>query len=92
MNKIVVCCAALLLAGCGTAPKLIAPEYKVVTVPDDLYQCPVEKKFPDSRGLTNQQVGALILKLQKNNMTCKNSLDNIKSYLAEAEAKISKKK
>jgi hypothetical protein len=92
MKKIVVCLAALTLAGCGTAPKLLAPEYKVVTVPEDLYQCPVKKKFPESRGLTNQQVGSLILELQKNNLTCKNSLDNIKAYLAEAEAKTSKKK
>jgi hypothetical protein len=72
--------------------KLISPEYKVVKVPNELYNCPIEKQFPKSNKLTNEQVGQVILKLQKNNMTCKNSLDSIHQYLEEAETKTSKKK
>lgn len=93
MKKIVIILAALTVSGCASAPiKLIAPEYKVVKVPDELYNCPVEKKFPKTEHLTNEQVGQLILKLQKNNMVCRNSLDAVHSYLDDAEAKISNSK
>jgi hypothetical protein len=93
MKKIILISSILFLAGCASTPvKLIAPEYKVVKVPDELYNCPIEKQFPKSNKLTNEQVGQVILKLQKNNMTCKNSLDSIHQYLNEAEAKTSKKK
>jgi hypothetical protein len=93
MKKIILISSILFLSGCASTPvKLIAPEYKVVKVPDELYNCPIEKQFPKSSKLTNEQVGQVILKLQKNNMTCKNSLDSIHQYLEEAEAKTSKKK
>ena len=93
MKKIALISSMLFLAGCASSPiKLIAPEYKVVKVPNELYNCPIEKQFPNTVKLTNEQVGQLILKLQKNNMTCKNSLDAIHEYLNEAEAKTSKKK
>lgn len=88
MRVAIVCAAALSLAGCASTPiKLISPEHRVVTVPESLYNCPVEKRFPDPKKLTNAQVGSLLLKLQQNNMTCSNSMNNIKQYLAEAEAK-----
>ena len=93
MKNIILISSIIFLTGCASTPvKLIAPEYKVVKVPDELYNCPIEKQFPKSNKLTNEQVGQVILKLQKNNMTCKNSLDSIHQYLDEAEAKTSKKK
>ena len=50
----------LLLTGCSqTAVQLLAPEYKIVRAPDDMYTCPVETKFPKADTLTNKQVGGL---------------------------------
>ncbi|CAB5220882.1 hypothetical protein UFOVP247_51 [uncultured Caudovirales phage] len=80
------------LAGCATTePQLIAPEYKIIKAPDDMYRCPVLRTFPKSETLTDQEVGSLILKLQKNNITCKNSLDSIKQFYDGAEKTISQK-
>ena len=83
----------LVLGGCAADPiKLVAPEYKVVKVPEDFYNCPVMKKFPNPEKLTNQQVGTLLLTAQQNNIKCKNSLDNIKKYMDEAEKTVTEKK
>jgi hypothetical protein len=91
--KKVLLLSTLLLAGCASDPiKLLSPEYKVVKIPETLYDCPTIKKFPDADKLTNQQVGSLLIKVQKNNMVCKNSLDSIKKYMDEADTTISTKK
>ena len=85
--------SVLLLGGCSNeSVKLLSPEYKIVKIPESLYECPTIKKFPDADKLTNQQVGSLLIKVQKNNMICKNSLDGIKKYMDEAEATVSAKK
>ena len=92
MRKLVLL-LPLLLTGCSqTAVQLLAPEYKVIKAPDTLYNCPVETKFPKSDTLTNKQVGALILKLQKNNVTCKNSADAVKKFYDDAEKTVNDKK
>lgn len=91
MNKLIAVSVALLVAGCNTPMKLIAPEAKVISVPPDYYNCPVETKFPNTAKLTNKEVGSLILKLHKNNVTCKNSLDSIKTYLDNAQATVDKR-
>jgi hypothetical protein len=85
MKIFVIIPLLFLLTGCQSAVKLIAPEYKLVKAPDDLYKCPTEKTFPKANTLTNQQVGSLILKLHKNNIICKNSLDSIKLFYDDAE-------
>ena len=91
-NILVPVIALLTLSGCSTpAIKLIAPEYKVVTPPESLYNCPQLTNFSNSSKLTNEQVGQVILKLQKNNLICKDSLDNIHKYIDEAKAGIEKK-
>lgn len=83
----------LLITGCQhTSMSLIAPEYKIVKAPDDLYKCPVVTKFPKDETLTDQEVGSLILKLQNNNITCKRSLDSIKQFYNDAEQTINEKK
>ena len=92
MKKLIIILAALTLSGCASNPiKLIAPEYVVIKVPDELYNCPSVTKFPKTDNLTNEEVGQLILKLQKNNMVCKNSLDTVHQYLNDAETKVKKK-
>lgn len=83
----------LFLTGCSqTAVQLIAPEYKLIKAPDDLYKCPVEKKFPKPETLTNKQVGTLILKLQNNNISCKQSNEAVKKFYDDAEKTINEKK
>jgi hypothetical protein len=90
MKRVII--LSLFLGGCASSPiKLIAPEYKVVTPPESLYNCPKLNKFPNTDKLTNEQVGQVILKLQKNNMTCKNSLDNVKSFIDQAKTNVEKK-
>jgi hypothetical protein len=82
----------LLLAACQhTNVSLIAPEYKIVKAPDDLFKCPVVTKFPKAETLTDQEVGSLILKLHNNNITCKNSLDSIKKFYDDAENTVNEK-
>jgi uncharacterized protein YceK len=91
-NILVPVIALLTLSGCSTpAIKLIAPEYKVVVPPDNLYNCPQVTKFDNNKQLTNQQVGQMILTLQKNNLICKDSLDNIHKYIDSAKENIEKK-
>jgi hypothetical protein len=83
----------LLLTGCSqTAVQLLAPEYKVVKAPDTMYTCPTETKFPKPDTLTNKQVGALILKLQKNNVTCKNNIEAVKQFYDDAEKTVNEQK
>jgi len=91
MKKILLLALTPFLAGCLSTPKpnLISVEYKVVKAPDDLYNCPIETRFPKSDTLTNQQVGALILKLQKNNVACKNSMNALKKFYDDAEQTVS---
>jgi len=90
MKKILLA-SCLILSGCASELKLIAPEYKIVKAPETLYVCPVEKKFPKPDTLTDQQVGTLLLKLQRNNLTCKNSLDSIQRFYDEAEKTVNEK-
>ena len=83
----------LLLTSCSqTGIHLLTPEYKIVKAPEDLYKCPVETKFPKSDTLIDQEVGSLVLKLQKNNLTCKNSMDSIHQFYDQAEKTINDKK
>ena len=83
----------LLLTGCmQTSVQLVAPEYKIVKAPNDLYKCPVLTKFPKDDTLTDQEVGTLILKLHSNNITCKRSLDAIKLFYDDAEKTLAEQK
>jgi hypothetical protein len=83
----------LLLTGCSqTAVQLLAPEYKIVKAPDDLYNCPVETKFPKADTLTNKQVGNLLIKIQKNNVACKERLDAVKQFYDDAEKTVNEQK
>jgi len=93
MKKILLVSSLLFLTGCTqSAVTLLAPEYKVIKAPDALYNCPVENKFPKADKLTDQQVGALILKLQRNNMTCKQSIDALRQFYDDAEKTLATKK
>jgi hypothetical protein len=81
----------LLLAGCATSPIYYTPEFKVVQPPEALYSCPTVNKFPKANTLTNKELGQLVIQLQKNNLQCKDSIDAIKRYLADAEKAVAAK-
>jgi hypothetical protein len=75
------------LTACQTkspnAPTIVTERRVVVDVPNELYNCPTLKKFPDYETLTEREVAQLITTLHKNNVTCKNSELAIKRYLSE---------
>lgn len=83
--------SSLLLGGCSQTVSLLTPEYKLVKAPDSLYQCPTITKFPDSNTLTDEQVGKLLVKLQKNNLACKNSSDAVHKFYNDAEQTVNQK-
>ena len=90
MKKMLIL-SCILLAGCQQSLHLISTDYKVVKAPEELYNCPVLKRFPNYETLTDQEVGTLILKLQRNNLTCRDSVDSIKKFYDDAEKTITKK-
>lgn len=90
MKKILLL-SCLFLAGCQSSLHLVSTEYKVVKAPDELYNCPVIKRFPNYETLTDQEIGALLVKLQRNNLNCKSSLDSIKKFYDDVENTVSKK-
>lgn len=92
MKKIILLSSVLLLlTGCQTA-NLITPEYKIIKAPDNLYNCPTVTKFPKPETLTDEEVGKLILKLQRNNIACKNASDAVRKFYIDAEKTINEKK
>jgi len=91
ISAFVLVTISVMVASCQSA-NLIAPEYKFVKAPEGLYNCPVEKSFPKEDTLTDKQVGSLILKLQRNNVICKNSLNAVHTFYNDAEQTINNKK
>jgi hypothetical protein len=93
MKSILLVSSLFLLTGCTqSAVTLLAPEYKVIKAPESLYNCPVEERFPRADSLTDQQVGTLLLKLQRNNITCKQSMEAIRQFYDDAEKTLATKK
>lgn len=89
MKKIILMCAVLLLAGCNDTQQVVTSyKYMVVHPSEAMYYCPVIKEFPNWKTLTDSQVAKLVVQLQKNNLTCKSSIDSIKTFLDKAEKDI----
>ena len=79
---------AFILYGCNSTPNLYTVQYKVVAPPESMYVCPIETKFPNWRTLNDVQVARTIVKLYKNNIRCKASLNAIHEFIDKAQAKI----
>lgn len=77
--------AGFLLAACTPEEEVLVQKYRIVQVPPQLYNCPVVQTFPAVKTLTDAQVAKLIVQLHQNNMTCKQSLEAIRLFLANAE-------
>lgn len=81
--------AGLLLAGCNETKQIITTYKWMVIHPDEaMYYCPVLKKIPNWKTLKDSEVAKVVLELQKNNLTCKSSLESIKKFLKEADDSI----
>ena len=85
MKKIFII-AALLLAGCqSTVP---TTKLQVVTPPEEMYDCPIKKQWPNWQKLNDTEVAKTVVELYKNNSRCKASVDTIQKYLTDAKARI----
>lgn len=81
--------AMLFLAGCNDSNQVVTTYKHMVVHPDEaMYYCPVLTEFPDWKTLTDAQVAKTIVKLQKNNITCKSSIESIRKFLKEADKKM----
>ena len=79
----------LTLSACqSTKPNLIQTKMMVVTPPPEMYQCPIERNYPRWETLNDVEVAKTLLKLHKNNLKCKNSIDAIKKFLDKAKVEI----
>ena len=76
---------ALLLAGCNETQTISTYKYMVLKPDEAMYNCPVLKQFPNWKTLTDSQVAKVIIQLQKNNLTCKSSVESIRKFLEEAK-------
>lgn len=77
------------LAGCNTTPERVVTVYKHMVVhPDEaMFNCPVLKEFPNWRTLKDSEVARTVVILHKNNLTCKSSIESIRTFLQKAEKK-----
>lgn len=88
MRKLLLAIPFLFLAGCQSSPLLVQTKLAVVTPPAEMYTCPIEKRFPNWQTLNDVEVAKTIVKLYKNNMICKASIDAIERYLNRAKEEI----
>lgn len=83
---------ALLLTGCNEGNIVLKKEYVVVTPPQEMFECPIVKKFPDPITLTDIQVARLLKQLHKNNRTCAKNMELIDQFLEQAEKDVAQGK
>lgn len=81
---------ALMLAGCATEPKPVyytITEYRVVTIPPSLYNCPyVHVKY--RTGMTDRDISGLLISYASALQKCHVSEDAIKKYIDQAKKQI----
>ena len=86
MKNIFLILFVMLLAGCNEQTQVVTTyKYMVVHPAEAMYYCPVLKEFPNWKTLTDSQVAKLIVQLQRNNLTCKSSIESIKTFLKDAD-------
>lgn len=89
MKKLLIIPLVVGLASCNSAagPTTVV-KYEVVTPRKSIYDCPLYKEFPNADTLTDVQVAKTIVKLYKNNVRCKNSINAIEKFLNNAKATV----
>jgi hypothetical protein len=91
MKNIFLILFVMLLAGCNEQTQVVTTyKYMVVHPAEAMYYCPVLKEFPNWKTLTDSQVAKLIVHLQRNNLTCKSSIESIRKFLNESDLIIKK--
>jgi hypothetical protein len=88
--KTIICAGIMLmLTACGdSAPQtqfVARNKFIAIDVPANLYYCPTVVKFPSTVNMTDIEVARLLVQLQKNNISCANSMTAIQAYLSDAK-------
>lgn len=76
--------SGLWLANCTPEENILVSKWNIPSIPPQLYNCPILSTYPKVATLTDSQVAKLLVQLRSNNLTCKQSLDGIKRFLADA--------
>ena len=77
------------ILGCSPKPTILTVPEPVVFVPDDrLFVCPTIRNFPDPTTLTDGEIADLLIRLDTNNRTCRQSINAIRDQLLEAQARL----
>lgn len=84
MKKILI--LTLFLAGCQST--VTTTRLRVVTPPEQMYDCPIKKQWPNWQTLNDTEVARTVVELYKNNTRCKNSIDAIRKYLKDAKTRL----
>ncbi len=91
MKKVILLVGVMLLASCNSQEQIVTSYKYMVVHPDEaMYNCPVLKNFPNWKTLTDSQVAKTVVQLQKNNLTCKSSIESIRKFLDNADQTIKK--
>ena len=88
MKKIII--LALFLSGCNSAQLVTTEKYTVVKPDQSMYNCPVIKQWPKWNTLKDSEVARLVVELHKNNLTCKSSIESIRTFLDKADETLKK--
>lgn len=90
MKKILFLIAALFLAGCNSQQVVTTYKYMVVHPDEAMYNCPVLKQWPKWNTLKDSEVAKLVVQLHKNNITCKSSIESIRTFLDKVDQTLKK--
>lgn len=86
MKYLLITVSVMLLAACDPPqPILVKPEAKVFVPDEQYFVCPTIDQFPDPATLSDGQVAALLINLDTNNRTCKESIQEIRRQLLAAK-------
>lgn len=77
-----------IVSACSSTPQTIRTEWKVIKPSAAMYECPLLTKWPNPDQLTDVQVAKTLVKLYKNNVKCKNSINAIEKFLEKAQRRI----
>lgn len=82
MKKLLAIVLTIFLTSCNDQRQVITSyRYMVVHPKEAMYYCPVLKEFPHWKTLKDSEVAKTVLVLYKNNITCKNSIESIRTFL-----------
>lgn len=82
----------VMIGGCTprTQPTIVRQQIVVVDIPQALYDaCPAIRKsdLPKWQTMTDGEAASLITRLYSNNVQCRNAIEQIRKFVAEAKAK-----